>query len=75
MKISDLQDSLITISCYSRGKMREKDIGKLLFELEIMIMIDWEDIPWIIATFEQLRTIASKSVAIYCSYTCTARME
>ena len=40
MKISDLQVALIIISGYTRGKMRAKDIGKLLFELEIMIMID-----------------------------------
>ena len=40
MKISDLQAALITISCYSRGKIRAEDIGKLLLELEIMIMID-----------------------------------
>ena len=52
MKISDVQVALITISCYSRGKMRVEDIGKLLFEPEMMIMIDWEDIPWITTTFE-----------------------
>ena len=40
MKIFGLQVALITISCYSRGKMRAEDIGKLLFEPEIMIMID-----------------------------------
>ena len=53
MTIPDLQDALITMSCYSRGKMREEDIGKLLFEPEIMIMINWEDTPWIAANFEQ----------------------
>ena len=52
MKISDIQDSLITMSCYSRGKMRVEDIGKLLFEPKIMIMINWEDTPWIVANFE-----------------------
>ena len=67
MKISDLQAALITISCYSRGKMRATYIGKLLFEPEIMILIDWEDIPRITATFEQRRIVASKSVAICCS--------
>ena len=40
MKISDLQAALITIGYYSHGKMRAEDIGKLLFELEIMIMIN-----------------------------------
>ena len=40
MKISDLQAALITIGCYSRGKMRAEDIGKLLFEPEVMIMIN-----------------------------------
>ena len=40
MKISDLQAALITMRYYSRGKMREEDIGKLLFEPEIIIMIN-----------------------------------
>ena len=75
MKIYDLQAALITMSCYSPGKMRAEDIGKLLFEPEIMIMINWEDTLWIAANFEQRCTIASKYVAVYCSYPCTARME
>ena len=40
MKISDLQAAPITMSCYSHGKMKEEDIGKLLFKPEIMIMIN-----------------------------------
>ena len=40
MKISDLQATLITISYYNHGNMRAEDIGKLLLELEIMIMIN-----------------------------------
>ena len=40
MKISDLQAALITISCYSSGKMKAAYIGKLLFQQEIMILID-----------------------------------
>ena len=40
MKISDLQAALITINYYSHGMMRVKDIGKLFFDPEIMILID-----------------------------------
>ena len=39
MKISDLQDSLITINGYSCGRMRVEDIGKLLFDPKIMILV------------------------------------
>ena len=75
MKIYDLQAALIMMSYYSRGKMRAEDIGKLLLEPEIMIMINWEDTPWIAANFEQRRTIASESLASYCSYLCTTHVE
>ena len=40
MKISNLQAALITINYYSHGRMRVEDIGKMLFDLEIMILID-----------------------------------
>ena len=52
MKIYDLQDAPITISCYSRGKMEAKNIGRLLLELEMTIMINREDTPWIVAILE-----------------------
>ena len=44
MKIYDLQAALITINYYRHGKMRIEDIGKLLFDPEIVILIDCEDI-------------------------------
>ena len=75
MKIFDLQAALIMMSCYSRGKMRAENIGKVLFEIEIMIMINWEDTTWIAANSEQWRTIASKSVVVYSCYPCTAHLE
>ena len=40
MKISDLQAALITISCYSHGKMKAENIGRLLLEPKMMIMIN-----------------------------------
>ena len=75
MKISDLQATLIMMIYYSRGKMRAEDIGKLLSEPKIMIMINWEDTPWIAANFEQRRTIASESVVACCNYPCIAHVE
>ena len=64
MKISDLQASPITICCYSYGKIEAKNIGRLLLEPEMTIMINQEDAPWIVAILEQRRTIASESVAV-----------
>ena len=52
MKISDLQAPPITISCYSRGKMEAKNIGRLLLKPEMTIMINREDTPWITAILE-----------------------
>ena len=75
MKIFDHQDALITMSYYSHGKMRAENIGKMLLEPEIMIMVNGEDIRWIAATFGKRCTIVSKSVAVCCSYPCTTRME
>ena len=66
MKISDLQAAPITINCYSCGKMEEENIGRLLLEPEMTIMINREDALWIAADFEQRCTIASKSVAVCC---------
>ena len=40
MEIFDLQATLITMTYYIHGKMRAEDIGKILFEPEIMIMIN-----------------------------------
>ena len=74
MKISDLQTAPITIF-YSRGKMKAENIGRLLLEPEIVIMINWEDNSWIVAIFEQRRTITSEYVASCYNYICTARVE
>ena len=52
MKISDLQAAPITISCYSRGKMEAENIGRLLLEPEMTIMINQEDTLWIVAILE-----------------------
>ena len=40
MKISNIQDAPIMISCYNRGKMKGENIGRLLLEPEIVIMIN-----------------------------------
>ena len=75
MKISDIQAVLITISYYSSGKMEAENIGRLLLEPEMTIVINREDTMWIAAILEKWRTVASKSIASYCSYLCTACME
>ena len=62
MKISGLQATPITISCYSHGKMEAENIGRLLLEPKMTIMINREDTPWIAAILEQRRTIASEFV-------------
>ena len=74
-KIFDLQASPITISCYSCGKMEAENIGRLLLEPEMTIMINREDTPWITAILEQWRTVAYKSIAVCCSYLCTGYVE
>ena len=53
MKIYDLQAAPITISCYNHGKMEAENIGRLLLEPEMTIMINQEDAPWIVAILEQ----------------------
>ena len=75
MKISDLQAAPIMISCYSHGNMEEENIGQLLLEPEMTIMINREDTTWITTILEQRHTISSEYVATCCSYLCTTCME
>ena len=75
MKISDLQAAPIKICCYSCGKIEAENIGRLLLEPEMTIMINREDTPWIATILEQQHTIASEYVAACCRYLCTTCME
>ena len=75
MKISDLQAAPITISCYSCGKIEAGNIGMLLLEPAMTIMINLEDTPSIAAILKPRNTVASKSIAAYCSHLCTSCME
>ena len=75
MKISDIQASPIMICYYSCGKIEEENIGRLLLEPKMMIMINQEDTPWNATILEQWRTVASEFVATCCSYLCTTYME
>ena len=75
MKISDLQATPITISYYSHGNMEAENIGRLLLEPEMTIMINREDTSWIAAILEQRRTVSFEYVAAYCRYLCTSCME
>ena len=43
--------------------MEVENIGRLLLEPEMKIMINRDDTPWIATILEQRRTIASESVA------------
>ena len=63
MKISDLQAAPITIGCYRGGKIEAKNIGSLLLEPAMTIMINLEDTSSIAATLKQQRTVASESIA------------
>ena len=63
MKISDLQDAPITMHCYSCGKIEAKNIGRLLLEPAMTIMINLEDTSSVAVTLEQRHTVASESVA------------
>ena len=53
MKISDLQAALITISSYSCGKIEVGNIGRLLLEPAMTIMINLEDASSVESTLEQ----------------------
>ena len=75
MKISDLQATPITVSCYSCGKIEAGNIGILLLEPTMTIMINLEDTPLIAAILEQRHTVASESVAACCNYLCTTCVE
>ena len=53
MKIFDHQAAPITIRCYSCGKIEVENIGRLLLDPEMTIMINREDTLWIAAILEQ----------------------
>ena len=59
MKIYDLQAAPITIRCYSCGKIEAENIGRLLLEPAMTIMINLEDALSVAATLEQRRTVAA----------------
>ena len=63
MKISNLQASPITISCYSYDKIQVGNIGMLLLDPVMTIMINLEDTPSIAATLKRRHTVAYESVA------------
>ena len=75
MKISDLHAIPIMISCYSCGKIEVGNIGMLLLNPMMTIMINLEDTPLIVAILEQRRTVASEFVAACCNHLCTACVE
>ena len=52
MKIYDLQAAPIMISCYNCGKIELGNIGRLLLEPAMTIMINLEDTPSIVAILE-----------------------
>ena len=64
MKISHLQAAQITISYYSYGNMEAENIGRLLLEPKMTIMINREDTPWIADILEQRRTVAATFVQL-----------
>ena len=51
------------ISCYSYGKIEAENIGRLLLNPVMTVMINREYTPLIVATLEQWCTIASESIA------------
>ena len=63
MKIFDLQAAPITISCYSCGKIEVVNIGILLLDPTMTIMINLEDTPLIAAILEKRCNVASESIA------------
>ena len=75
MKIFDLQAAPITISCYNCGKIEAGNIGRLLLDPVMTIMINLEDTLLIATILEKRCTIAFESVAACCSHLCTACME
>ena len=75
MKISDLQAAPITISYYGCGKIEAGNVGMLLLEPAMTIMINLEDTLLIAAILEQRRTVAFEYVASCCSHLCTACVE